>query len=37
MRWLMQAHPISVRSRWETLRHGLRGAGLPVDGITPLS
>jgi DNA-binding SARP family transcriptional activator/TolB-like protein len=36
-RWLLQAHPISVRSRWEALRNGLRGAGLPVDGITQLS
>ena len=33
-RWLLQAHPISIRSGWETLRHGLRGAGLPVEGIT---
>ena len=32
-RWVLQAHPISVRERWESLRHGLRGAGLPVDGI----
>ena len=31
--WLMQAHPISVPARWEALRHDLRGAGLPVDGI----
>jgi DNA-binding SARP family transcriptional activator/TolB-like protein len=36
-RWLLQAHPISIRSRWEALRNGLRGAGLPVDGITQLS
>ncbi len=36
-RWALQAHPISVRSRWETLRDGLRGAGLPVEGIEPLS
>jgi tetratricopeptide (TPR) repeat protein len=35
-RWLLQAHPISIRSRWEALRHGLRGAGLPVEGITQL-
>jgi DNA-binding SARP family transcriptional activator/TolB-like protein len=35
--WLMQAHPISVRSRWEALRHGLHGAGLPVEGIAQLS
>jgi DNA-binding SARP family transcriptional activator len=35
-RWLLQAHPISVPSRWEALRHGLRGAGLPVEGITQL-
>jgi hypothetical protein len=32
-RWVLQAHPISVIQRWESLRHGLRGAGLPVDGI----
>ena len=31
-RWVLQAHPISVGERWEALRHGLRGAGLPVDG-----
>ena len=30
-RWLLQALPISVTSRWQTLRDGLRGAGLPVD------
>jgi DNA-binding SARP family transcriptional activator/TolB-like protein len=36
-RWLLQAHPISIRSRWEVLRHGLRGAGLPVEGIVHLS
>ncbi len=36
-RWLLQAHPISVRSRWEALRQGLRGAGLPVEGIAQLS
>lgn len=35
--WLLQAHPISTRSRWEVLRHGLRDAGLPVEGITQLS
>ena len=35
--WLLQAHPISITSRWEVLRHGLRGAGLPVEGITQLS
>ena len=35
-RWLLQAHPISIRSRWEVLRHGLRGAGLPVEGIVQL-
>jgi TolB-like protein len=32
-RWALQAHPISIRSRWEALRDGLRGAGLPVVGI----
>jgi hypothetical protein len=35
-RWLLQAHPISVRERWEALRDGLRGAGFPVEGITQL-
>jgi DNA-binding SARP family transcriptional activator/TolB-like protein len=34
--WALQAHPISIRSRWETLRDGLRGAGLPVEGIAQL-
>jgi hypothetical protein len=33
-RWLLQAHPISMSSGWEALRYGLRGAGLPVEGIT---
>jgi DNA-binding SARP family transcriptional activator/TolB-like protein len=36
-RWVLQAHPISIRSRWDVLRHGLRGAGLPVEGIVQLS
>jgi DNA-binding SARP family transcriptional activator/TolB-like protein len=35
-RWLLQAHPINIRARWETLRRSLRGAGFPVEGITPL-
>jgi hypothetical protein len=34
---LLQAHPINKRSRWEVLRNGLRGAGLPVEGIAQLS
>src|SRR5882672_11377184 len=33
VRWVLQAHPISVSARWEALRDGLRGAGLPVEGI----
>lgn len=33
VRWALQVHPISVRARWEALRDGLRGAGLPVEGI----
>ncbi|HEU0084218.1 MAG TPA: BTAD domain-containing putative transcriptional regulator [Bradyrhizobium sp.] len=37
VRWTLQGHPISVRARWEVLRDGLRGAGLPVDGIAQLS
>jgi DNA-binding SARP family transcriptional activator len=37
VRWVLQAHPITVRARWETLRDGLRGAGLPVAGIGQLS
>jgi len=37
VRWALQAHPISVSARWEVLRDGLRGAGLPVEGITQLS
>jgi len=36
-RWALQAHPIGVSARWEVLRDGLRGAGLPVQGITQLS
>jgi transcriptional regulator with XRE-family HTH domain len=36
-RWVLQSHPIGVRERWEILRDGLRGAGLPVEGITRLS
>ena len=35
--WALQVHPISIRSRWEALRDGLRGAGLPVEGIVHLS
>lgn len=35
-RWLLQAHPINIKARWETLRRGLRGAGFPVEGIAPL-
>lgn len=34
--WTLQAHPISVNEHWETLRDGLRGAGLPVDSIARL-
>jgi DNA-binding SARP family transcriptional activator/TolB-like protein len=37
VRWVLQAYPISVSARWELLRDGLRGAGLPVEGITQLS
>jgi tetratricopeptide (TPR) repeat protein len=37
VRWALQAHPISVSVRWEVLRDGLRGAGLPVEGIGQLS
>jgi transcriptional regulator with XRE-family HTH domain len=37
VRWVLQAHPVSVNSRWEVLRDGLRGAGLPVEGIARLS
>ena len=36
-RWVMQAHPIGVKERWETLRDSLRGAGLSVEGIVHLS
>jgi DNA-binding SARP family transcriptional activator len=35
--WLLQTHPISVKSRWEALRQSLRGAGLPVEGIVQLA
>jgi DNA-binding SARP family transcriptional activator len=37
VRWVLQAFPISVSARWEALRDGLRGAGLPVEGIVQLS
>jgi DNA-binding SARP family transcriptional activator/TolB-like protein len=36
-RWVLQAHPVTVNERWEALRAGMRGAGLPVEGIVPLS
>jgi tetratricopeptide (TPR) repeat protein len=36
-RWVLQAHPIGVKARWEVLRDGLRGAGLPVEVIARLS
>ena len=32
-RWLLQAHPVSVNARWQTLRRALSGAGLPVENI----
>jgi DNA-binding SARP family transcriptional activator/TolB-like protein len=35
-RWVLQAYPIHVSARWEALRDGLRGAGLPVEGIVQL-
>ena len=35
--WTLQAHPISVDRLWDTLRDGLRGAGLPVDSIVRMS
>ena len=35
--WLLQGLPIMVTSRWEALREGLRGAGLPVDEIRQFS
>jgi DNA-binding SARP family transcriptional activator len=37
VRWVLQAHPIIVAARWEILRDGLRGAGLPVEGIVRFS
>lgn len=36
-RWVLQAHPVNVTARWEVLRDGMRGAGLPVGGIEPPS
>ncbi|WP_084305308.1 BTAD domain-containing putative transcriptional regulator [Bradyrhizobium sp. ARR65] len=36
-RWVLQAHPISISGRWEALRDGLGGAGLPVKGIDQLT
>ena len=30
-RWTLQAHPISIHSRWESLRDALRGAGIPAE------
>jgi putative toxin-antitoxin system antitoxin component (TIGR02293 family) len=36
VRWALEAHPINVRARWEVLRNGLRGAGLPVEGIAKI-
>lgn len=32
-RWLLHAHPIRRREDWERLRDGIRGAGIPVEGI----
>jgi DNA-binding SARP family transcriptional activator/TolB-like protein len=37
VRWVLQAFPINVSARWKALRDGLRGAGLPVEGIVQLS
>jgi DNA-binding SARP family transcriptional activator/TolB-like protein len=36
-RWVLQAHPITVNARWEALRAGLWGAGLPIEDIVKLS
>jgi hypothetical protein len=36
-RWTLEAHPITVGTRWEALRDALGGAGLPVTGIAQLS
>ena len=32
-RWFLHAHPIARREDWECLRDGIRGAGIPVDGL----
>jgi hypothetical protein len=32
-RWTLQAHPISIHLRWESLRDALRGAGIPAEDI----
>jgi DNA-binding SARP family transcriptional activator len=32
-RWLLHAHPIARREDWERLRDGIRGAGVPVNGV----
>ncbi len=37
IRWVLQAHPIRVKARWEIMRDGLHGAGLPVEGIAQVS
>jgi DNA-binding SARP family transcriptional activator/TolB-like protein len=31
--WFLHLYPICRREDWERLRNGLRGAGVPVDGI----
>ncbi len=36
-RWVLQAHPISLRGRWEAQRAGFGGAGLPIKGIVQLT
>jgi len=37
VRWTLQAHPFSVPDRWQALRDGLHGAGLPVEGVAQLA
>ncbi len=32
-RWLLHQYPFIYEPSWERLRHGVRGAGIPADGV----
>ena len=32
-RWFLHLHPIRLRVQWDSLRDGIAGASIPIDGI----